>query len=112
MKFSLDSQDLAKSSFSVHDGGRATFAGKEPVRKMVMKAGAASAIILAANAVAETAIWKKRTGGGRVAHAWNAATSRSTRESPRGTRGGDSCNGSLCHPAPSKSGAALYRRKV
>jgi hypothetical protein len=49
-------------------GGKVTFAGKEPVRKTVMKAGAAPAIILAANAVAEAAIWKERTGEGQDIH--------------------------------------------
>ena len=49
-------------------GGKVTFAGKEPVRKTVMKAGATPAIILAANAVAEAAIWKERTGEGQDIH--------------------------------------------
>jgi len=44
-------------------GGKVTFAGKEPVRKTVMKAGASAAIILAANAVADAAIWKERSPG-------------------------------------------------
>ena len=39
--------------------GKLTFAGKEPVCKTVMKAGATPGIILAA----EAAIWKERTGG-------------------------------------------------
>ena len=47
---------------SADSGGKITFAGKEPVRKTVMKAGAAPAAILAANAVANAAIWKGRTG--------------------------------------------------
>lgn len=38
-------------------GGKITFAGAEPVRKTTMKAGAAPAIILAANAIVEAAIW-------------------------------------------------------
>jgi crotonobetainyl-CoA:carnitine CoA-transferase CaiB-like acyl-CoA transferase len=49
-------------------GGKVSFAGAEPVRKTVMKAGAAPAIILAANAVAEAAIWKERTGEGQDIH--------------------------------------------
>jgi len=49
-------------------GGKVTFAGAEPVRKTVMKAGAAPACILAANAVAEAAIWKERTGEGQDIH--------------------------------------------
>jgi crotonobetainyl-CoA:carnitine CoA-transferase CaiB-like acyl-CoA transferase len=49
-------------------GGKVTFAGAEPVRKTVMKAGAAPAIILAANAVAEAAIWKERKGEGQDIH--------------------------------------------
>ncbi|MCH9816574.1 MAG: CoA transferase [Actinomycetia bacterium] len=49
-------------------GGTVSFAGAEPVRKTVMKAGAAPAIILAANAVAEAAIWRERTGEGQDIH--------------------------------------------
>ena len=49
-------------------GGKVTFAGKEPVRKTVIKAGATTACILAANAVAEAAIWKERTGEGQDIH--------------------------------------------
>ena len=49
-------------------GGEVTFAGKEPVRKTVMKAGAAPAIVLAANAVADAAIWRERTGEGQDIH--------------------------------------------
>lgn len=49
-------------------GGKVTFAGKEPVRKTVLKAGAAPAIILAANAVAEAAIWRERSGEGQDIH--------------------------------------------
>ena len=45
-------------------GGKVTFAGKEPVRKTVIKAGATTACVLAANAVADAAIWKERTGKG------------------------------------------------
>ena len=59
-------------------GGNVTFAGKEPVRRTVIKAGAAPAIITAANAVAEAAIWKERNGEGQDIHvdlrkAWDRA---------------------------------------
>lgn len=50
-------------------GGKVTFAGKDPVRKTVMKVGAATASILAANSVASAAIWKERTGEGQDIHA-------------------------------------------
>ena len=54
---------LREVGLSIGDsGGKVTFAGAEPVRKTTMKAGAAPAIILAANAVAEAAIWRERTG--------------------------------------------------
>jgi len=47
---------LREVGLSIGDsGGKVTFAGAEPVRKTTMKAGAAPAIILAANAVAEAA---------------------------------------------------------
>ena len=60
---------LREVGLSIADcGGKVTFAGKEPVRRTVMKAGAAPAIILAANAVAEAAIWKERTGEGQDIH--------------------------------------------
>jgi crotonobetainyl-CoA:carnitine CoA-transferase CaiB-like acyl-CoA transferase len=60
---------LREVGLTIRDGGgKVTFAGKEPVRKTVMKAGAAPAIILAANAVAEAAIWKERTGEGQEIH--------------------------------------------
>ena len=60
---------LREVGLTIEDsGGKVTFAGKEPVRKTVMKAGAAPAIILAANAVAEAAIWKERTGEGQDIH--------------------------------------------
>jgi len=49
-------------------GGKVTFAGKEPVRKTVIKAGAAPACVLAANAVADAAIWKERTGESQDIH--------------------------------------------
>ncbi len=49
-------------------GGKVTFAGKEPVRKTVMKVGAATAAVLAANAVTEAAIWKERSGEGQDIH--------------------------------------------
>ncbi len=60
---------LRDAGMTIEDsGGKVTFAGKEPVRKTVMKAGASAAIILAANAVADAAIWKERTGKGQDIH--------------------------------------------
>ena len=60
---------LREVGLSIEDsGGKVTFAGAEPVRKTTMKAGAAPAIILAANAVAEAAIWKERKGEGQDIH--------------------------------------------
>ena len=60
---------LRDAGLTIEDsGGKVTFAGKEPVRKTVMKAGASAAIILAANAVADAAIWKERTGEGQDIH--------------------------------------------
>ena len=60
---------LRDAGLTIEDsGGKVTFAGKEPVRKTVMKAGASAAIILAANAVADAAIWKERTGKGQDIH--------------------------------------------
>lgn len=60
---------LREVGLSIDDcGGSVSFAGAEPVRKTVMKAGAAPAIILAANAVAEAAIWKERKGEGQDIH--------------------------------------------
>jgi crotonobetainyl-CoA:carnitine CoA-transferase CaiB-like acyl-CoA transferase len=49
-------------------GGKVTFAGKDPVRKTVIKVGGATAAVLAANAVADAAIWKERTGEGQDVH--------------------------------------------
>jgi hypothetical protein len=68
-------------------GGEVTFAGKEPVRKNVIKAGATTSCVLAANAVADAAIWKERTGEGQDIHvdlckAWIDAIARSTVASP------------------------------
>jgi len=60
---------LRDAGMAIEDsGGKVTFAGKEPVRKTVIKAGATTACILAANAVAEAAIWKERTGEGQDIH--------------------------------------------
>lgn len=60
---------LQEVGLSIKDGGgKVSFAGKEPIRKTVMKAGAAPAIILAANAVVEAAIWKERKGEGQDIH--------------------------------------------
>jgi crotonobetainyl-CoA:carnitine CoA-transferase CaiB-like acyl-CoA transferase len=49
-------------------GGKVTFAGKEPIRKTVIKAGATVSCVLAANAVADAAVWKERTGEGQDIH--------------------------------------------
>ena len=49
-------------------GGKVTFAGKEPVRKTVIKAGASAGCVLAANAAADAAIWRERTGEGQDIH--------------------------------------------
>ena len=43
-------------------GGKLTFAGMDPIRPTVLKVGAASAIIAAANAVASALIWQERCG--------------------------------------------------
>jgi len=60
---------LRDAGLTIEDsGGKVTFAGKDPVRKTVMKAGGATAAVLAANAVAEAAIWKERTGEGQDIH--------------------------------------------
>ena len=60
---------LRDAGLTIADGGgKVTFAGKEPVRKTVMKAGAAPVAILAANAVAEAAIGRERTGEGQDIH--------------------------------------------
>jgi len=49
-------------------GGKVTFAGKDPVRKTVMKVGSAASAVLAANAVADAAVWRERTGEGQDIH--------------------------------------------
>jgi crotonobetainyl-CoA:carnitine CoA-transferase CaiB-like acyl-CoA transferase len=60
---------LRDAGMTIEDcGGKVTFAGKEPVRKTVIKAGATTACVLAANAVADAAIWKERTGEGQDIH--------------------------------------------
>ena len=60
---------LRDAGLSIADsGGKITFAGQEPIRKTVIKAGATTACILAANAVADAAIWKARTGEGQDIH--------------------------------------------
>ena len=60
---------LRDAGLSIEDsGGKVSFAGKDPVRKTVMKAGGSMACVLAANAVAEAAIWKERTGEGQDIH--------------------------------------------
>jgi crotonobetainyl-CoA:carnitine CoA-transferase CaiB-like acyl-CoA transferase len=60
---------LRDAGLTIKDsGGEVTFAGKEPVRKTIIKAGATAACVLAANAVADAAIWKERTGEGQDIH--------------------------------------------
>ncbi len=60
---------LRDAGLSIKDsGGKVTFAGMEPVRKTVMKAAPSASCVLAANAVAEAAIWKERTGEGQDIH--------------------------------------------
>ena len=49
-------------------GGKVTFAGAEPVRKSVIKAGASAGCVLAANAVADAAVWRARTGEDQDIH--------------------------------------------
>ena len=49
-------------------GGKVTFAGKEPVRKTVIKASATAGCVLAANAAADAAIWRERTGESQDIH--------------------------------------------
>ena len=60
---------LRDAGMAIEDsGGEVTFAGKEPIRKTVIKAGATAACVLAANAVADAAIWKERSGEGQDIH--------------------------------------------
>jgi crotonobetainyl-CoA:carnitine CoA-transferase CaiB-like acyl-CoA transferase len=60
---------LRDAGMNIEDsGGKVTFAGKEPVRKTVIKAGATTACVLAANAVTDAAIWKERAGEGQDIH--------------------------------------------
>ena len=60
---------LRDAGMTISDsGGKVTFAGKEPVRKTVIKAGATTSCILAANAVADAAIWRERTGEDQDIH--------------------------------------------
>lgn len=60
---------LRDAGLTIEDsGGKVTFAGKEPVRKTVIKAGATAGCVIAANAVADAAIWKARTGEGQDIH--------------------------------------------
>jgi len=49
-------------------GGTVTFAGMDPIRQTVLKVGVASAVVAAANAIAEAIIWKMRTGEGQDIH--------------------------------------------
>jgi crotonobetainyl-CoA:carnitine CoA-transferase CaiB-like acyl-CoA transferase len=61
---------LREVGLTIEDGGgKVTFAGKDPLRKTVMKVGAFTASILAANSVATAAIWRERTGEGQDIHA-------------------------------------------
>jgi crotonobetainyl-CoA:carnitine CoA-transferase CaiB-like acyl-CoA transferase len=60
---------LRDAGMTIEDsGGKVTFAGKEPVRKTVIKAGATAGCVLAANAVADAAIWRERTGESQDIH--------------------------------------------
>ena len=60
---------LRDAGMTIQDsGGEVTFAGKEPIRKTVIKAGATTACVLAANAVADAAVWKERTGDSQDVH--------------------------------------------
>lgn len=60
---------LREAGMGIGDsGGKVTFAGKDPVRKTVVKVAGATAAVLAANAVAEAAIWKERTGESQDIH--------------------------------------------
>ena len=60
---------LRDAGMTISDsGGEVTFAGKEPVRKTVIKAGASAGCVLAANAVADAAVWRERTGEGQDIH--------------------------------------------
>jgi crotonobetainyl-CoA:carnitine CoA-transferase CaiB-like acyl-CoA transferase len=49
-------------------GGKVTFAGLDPIRPTVLKVGAASAIVAAANSIASAIIWKMRGGEGQDIH--------------------------------------------
>ncbi|MFW2275962.1 CoA transferase [Burkholderia orbicola] len=49
-------------------GGSLTFEGSDPIRRTHIKVGAMSAAITAANAVATSILWRKRTGEGQDIH--------------------------------------------
>lgn len=49
-------------------GGKLSFTGLDPVLPTVLKSGAASACVLAANAIASAAIWQARGGEGQDVH--------------------------------------------
>jgi len=49
-------------------GGKVSFAGLDPLRPTVLKTGAASAAIAAANAIASAIIWRQRSGEGQDIH--------------------------------------------
>ena len=49
-------------------GGNVTFAGMDPIRPTVLKVGAASAAVAAANSIASALIWKMRSGESQDIH--------------------------------------------
>jgi len=54
---------LAEAGLDRKDtGGKVTFAGMDPIRPTVLKVGAASAAVVAANSAASAIIWKMRSG--------------------------------------------------
>jgi crotonobetainyl-CoA:carnitine CoA-transferase CaiB-like acyl-CoA transferase len=60
---------LAEAGLDRSDtGGKVTFAGMDPIRPTVLKVGAASAAVMAANSVAAATIWKMRSGESQDIH--------------------------------------------
>jgi crotonobetainyl-CoA:carnitine CoA-transferase CaiB-like acyl-CoA transferase len=60
---------LAEAGLNRSDtGGKVTFAGMDPIRPTVLKVGAASAAVMAANSVAAATIWKMRCGESQDIH--------------------------------------------
>ena len=60
---------LAEAGLDRKDfGGKLTFAGLDPIRPTVLKVGAASAAVAAANSIAAALIWKMRTGESQDIH--------------------------------------------